>query len=278
MAGRYRNDDRKIEVKDENRSKDRKETKPRNEHKDIEEMKRELKDSLRRDCRNSNTRGGGRRGDEDPLTIDILGLKLEVHQINVASIIKFCNGMEAVDNESSGLDVSELSGLHFENSGSRRVWSKSCKNILNYTRRTREVEEPGQNHLKLLIWSTKKEVCDTNSIRINRLRWPVAFFGSNTATAHQLHSTYWKCVDVFDEHGFTVDYMIADGASTNIAFTSMLFSSDMREQKFKFFDLFDMNHSMCAIPDIMHVLKRIRNNIESSKLENNTKQGRYLYF
>lgn len=38
-----------------------------------------------------------------------------------------------------------------------------------------------------------------------------------------------------------------------------------------------MNHSMCAIKDIMHVLKRIRNNIESSKLENSTKQGRYLY-
>ncbi|CAC5381154.1 unnamed protein product [Mytilus coruscus] len=424
------------------------------------------------------------------LTIEV-GLKLEVRQINVdgvvhlASMMKFCNGMEAADNESSGLDVSELSELHLENSGSRRVWSKSCKT--------------------LLVWSTKKEVCDTctNSIRINRkrkgtnmnklvnmkkpkvlgeqninintcklpqieenkipdikltvedhndmanildqivergapenfkiifesqlqncrkglevhqrrwdpqvisvclalylrsprgyedfkksgllvlpskrllqyyknsikqttcfnednlkwmkqeannkqvsefgkhggliidemsiqddlviqktgdkwslvgmvdmdstnnnidiicngkkkvqlathalqfvfhgltgFRWPVAYFGSNTATAHQLCSTYWKCVDVLDEHGFTVDYMTADGASTIRAFTSMLFSSNMREQKFKFLDVFDMNHSMCAIQDIMHVLKRIRNNIESSKLENNTKQGRYLY-
>jgi hypothetical protein len=35
---------------------------------------------------------------------------------------------------------------------------------------------------------------------------------------------------------------------------------------------------MCAIQDIMHVLKRIRNNIESSKLENQTKPGRYLFF
>ncbi|CAC5424371.1 unnamed protein product [Mytilus coruscus] len=43
-------------------------------------------------------------------------------------------------------------------------------------------------------------------------RWPVAYFGSNIATAHQLCSTYWKCVDVLDEHGFTVDYMMADSA------------------------------------------------------------------
>lgn len=85
-------------------------------------------------------------------------------------------------------------------------------------------------------------------------------------------------MDVLDEHGFTVDYVMADGASTNRAFTNMLFSSNMREQQFKFCDIFNMNHSMCAIQDIMHVLKRIRNNIESSKLENQTKPGRYLFF
>lgn len=117
-----------------------------------------------------------------------------------------------------------------------------------------------------------------NTHRVIFFRWPVAYFGSCTATAHQLYSTYWKCVDVLDEHGFTVDYVMADGASTNRAFTNMLFSSNMREQQFKFCDIFNMNHSMCAIQDIMHVLKRIRNNIESSKLENQTKPGRYLFF
>jgi hypothetical protein len=93
-----------------------------------------------------------------------------------------------------------------------------------------------------------------NTHRVIFFRWPVAYFGSCTATAHQLYSTYWKCVDVLDEHGFTVDYVMADGASTNRAFTNMLFSSNMREQQFKFCDIFNMNHSMCAIQDIMHVL------------------------
>ncbi|XP_052097373.1 uncharacterized protein LOC127732379 [Mytilus californianus] len=138
------------------------------------------------------------------------------------------------------------------------------------------------NNIDIICNGKKKVQLATHALQfvcngLTGFRWPVAYFGSNTATAHQLCSTYWKCVDVLDEHGFTVDYMMADGASTNRAFTSMLFSSNMREQKFKFLDVFDMNHSMCAIQDIMHVLKRIRNNIESSKLENNTKQGRYLY-
>ncbi|CAG2251554.1 unnamed protein product [Mytilus edulis] len=58
-----------------NSSKDRKEAKPRNEDKDMEEMKRELKelkDSLRGDNRrnsNSYARGGGRREGGDTLTI-----------------------------------------------------------------------------------------------------------------------------------------------------------------------------------------------------------------
>ena len=37
--------------------------------------------------------------------------------------------------------------------------------------------------------------------RVIFFRWPVAYFGSCTATAHQLYSTYWKCVDVLDENG-----------------------------------------------------------------------------
>lgn len=107
-------------------------------------------------------------------------------------------------------------------------------------------------------------------------RWPVAYFGSYPATAHQLYTTFWKCVDLLDEHGFTVDYVMADGASTNRTFTNMLFQGSPRESNFIFPDVFFKGHHMCAIQDIMHVLKKIRNNIESSRGINKTGSGRYM--
>ena len=47
-------------------------------------------------------------------------------------------------------------------------------------------------------------------------RWPVAYYGSNTATAHQLFINFWDCVDALDEHGFTVDYVMFDGVYQQI--------------------------------------------------------------
>lgn len=69
---------------------------------------------------------------------------------------------------------------------------------------------------------------------------------------------------------------MADGASTNRSFTNMLFQGPPRESTFVFDDVFFKSHKMCAIQDIMHVLKKIRNNIESSRSENVSKSGRYL--
>jgi hypothetical protein len=106
-------------------------------------------------------------------------------------------------------------------------------------------------------------------------RWPVVYFGSNTATAHELYTTFWDCVDKLDEHGFCVDYLMLDGASTNRSFTSMLMK-DPRKAKYVFHDVFDHTHSICAIQDIMHCLKKVRNNIESSTLEHSKDKGRYL--
>ena len=70
---------------------------------------------------------------------------------------------------------------------------------------------------------------------------------------------------------------MADGASTNRTFTNMLFNGNPREANYIFEDVFFKSHKMCAIQDIMHVLKKIRNNIESSRKENQTKAGRYLH-
>jgi hypothetical protein len=67
-----------------------------------------------------------------------------------------------------------------------------------------------------------------------------------------------------------------DGASTNRSFTNMMFDINPRVKLFQFPDVYDFTHSICAIQDIMHVLKRIRNNIESSKLQHEQKKGRLL--
>lgn len=69
------------------------------------------------------------------------------------------------------------------------------------------------------------------------------------------------------ERGFTVDYVKLDGASTNRTFTGMLFDGHPAESNWKFHDVFDRHHQICAIQDIMHCLKKLRNNIESSKGE-----------
>jgi hypothetical protein len=103
----------------------------------------------------------------------------------------------------------------------------------------------------------------------------VVYFGSSTAKAHELYTTFWQCVDKVDEHGFTVDYVMLDGASTNRSFMNMLMANP-REKNFMFPDVFDYTHSMCFIQDIMHCLKKVRNNLESSRTENSQHGGRYL--
>jgi hypothetical protein len=101
------------------------------------------------------------------------------------------------------------------------------------------------------------------------------YFGSSTAVAHELYTTFWECVDRLDEIGFTVDYVMLDGASTNRSFMKMLMDNP-RDKKYMFSDVFFAKHSICAIQDIMHVFKKIRNNLESSCLDNQSKAGRYL--
>ncbi|KAJ8318738.1 hypothetical protein KUTeg_003829 [Tegillarca granosa] len=133
------------------------------------------------------------------------------------------------------------------------------------------------NNIDILCNGRKKVQLATHALQfvfhgLTGFRWPVAYFGSNTATAFQLYNTFWKCVDVLDENGFTVDYVMLDGASTNRAFTNILFNNGcQREKKFKFQDIYDGNHSICAIQDIMHVLKRIE-----TMIENQSQAGRYL--
>lgn len=91
-------------------------------------------------------------------------------------------------------------------------------------------------------------------------RWPVVYFGSNPATAHQLYNTFWKCVDLLDDLDVTVDYIMTDGASTNRFFATVLFPAIPVGSS----RIFTSTSIGCASSKI-HVFEDIRNNIESSK-------------
>lgn len=107
-------------------------------------------------------------------------------------------------------------------------------------------------------------------------RWPVAYYGSNPATSHQLFINFWELVDVLDEHGFTVDYAMFDGASTNRSFMNILLEDKPRANKFAARDIYNLQHRVFIIQDVKHVIKKLRNNVEASKLANKTEKGRYL--
>lgn len=107
-------------------------------------------------------------------------------------------------------------------------------------------------------------------------RWPIAYFGANPATTHQLYVNFWECLDVLDEHGFTVDYVMFDGATTNRSFMNMLLKDDPRSEKYTAQNIYDSDHQVYVIQDVKHVIKKLRNNIEASKREHKSSAGRYL--
>lgn len=80
-------------------------------------------------------------------------------------------------------------------------------------------------------------------------RWPVVYFGSNPATAHQLYNTFWKCVDLLDDLDVTVDYIMTDGASTNRLFATMLFPGNPSDSSWVFQEIYFHQHRMCFIQD-----------------------------
>lgn len=117
------------------------------------------------------------------------------------------------------------------------------------------------NNIKILADGRKNIQLATHILQyvfhgFTGFRWPVVYFASCNAKAHELYTTFWECVDKLDEFGFTTDYVMLDGASTNRAFLNMLMVNP-RESNFVFPDIYFHRHSICAIQDIMHVLKKI---------------------
>ena len=137
------------------------------------------------------------------------------------------------------------------------------------------------NSISIITTKSKKVELATHCLQymyhgFTGFRWPVCFYASNPATTHQLYLTLWECVDELDEIGFTVDYVMFDGASTNRALTSLLLNENPRGNKFMAKNIYDNTQPIFIIQDPKHVIKKIRNNVQSSSIENKSSPGRYL--
>jgi hypothetical protein len=138
------------------------------------------------------------------------------------------------------------------------------------------------NNAITIITNDKKEVkLATHCLQLTfhgyeGFRWPIAYYASNPATTHQLYINIWECVDVLNEYGFDIDYIMFDGETTNRCLTKLLLGNDIRASHFLATDIFDNSHQIAIIQDIKHVLKKVRNSILSSRNINKCAKGRYL--
>lgn len=99
------------------------------------------------------------------------------------------------------------------------------------------------------------------------------YFGANLATAHQLYTTFWKCVDLLGDMNVAVDYVMTDDASTNRSFATMLFPQTSQNSNWIFRDIYFKEHGTFKMSCTSY---KIRDNLEASKIQNKTSTGRYL--
>ena len=98
-------------------------------------------------------------------------------------------------------------------------------------------------------------------------RWPVAYYGTNNASGHQLYYTFWNLVKELFEYGFEVEYCMMDGAVMNRNFVRMMFAGDPAVHNFKATNPYYRQQKMPLVQDIKHCIKKIRNGLLSSSCE-----------
>lgn len=113
-------------------------------------------------------------------------------------------------------------------------------------------------------------------------RWPVAYYSSTTATASELYITVHEVIEALDDFGFTTDYVMMDGASTNRSLTKMVLGGGgirpYSDSNVHTKNIFNHDENIVFTQDIKHVFKKLRNGIESSRLKNMSEKGRCLRY
>ena len=128
------------------------------------------------------------------------------------------------------------------------------------------------------VWTKKKEIdLATHCLQFlycgyGGFCWPVAFYGSKNASAHQIYFTFWNlCKELF-EYGFEVEYGMLDGSVMNRNFTNLLFPSDPRKFNFCAVNPFNASQRIPIVQDIKHCIKKIRNSLLSSRSNSASKR------
>lgn len=135
----------------------------------------------------------------------------------------------------------------------------------------------GHSHnsiISLCHYLNSRVVIDKMTFLFNGWQWCIS---APIQGQHNNYTMYFKNVLICLGTGMC---MWTDGASINRKFAGMLFPhpETPRSSDFVFSDIsiFFSQHKIVYIQDMMHCLKKIRSNIERSKLQHKTKAGIYL--
>ena len=98
-------------------------------------------------------------------------------------------------------------------------------------------------------------------------RFPFAYFPSVGANAPELYVTVWEAVRKLSGYEFDIDYVCIDGASNNRALQMMHFDDkgDARAKQFSATNPYGTPSSVTFIMDYSHNIKKLRNNVYSSR-------------
>jgi hypothetical protein len=112
-------------------------------------------------------------------------------------------------------------------------------------------------------------------VGFNGFRWPVAYFSTSTAKAYEIFLTFWEVVNALTDYDFTVDFSLMDGASTNRSFVKLHFNMGPELFDYAAPNVFNPAQKVIFLQDVKHIVKKVRNGAESSRLTN-TNAGRCL--
>jgi hypothetical protein len=98
-------------------------------------------------------------------------------------------------------------------------------------------------------------------------RFPFAFFPSVGANAPELYVNVWEAIAKLLGYEFQIDYVCTDGAANNRALQMMHFNDKQqaREKNYSATNPYGSPHSVIFIMDYSHNIKKVRNNIYSSR-------------
>ena len=109
----------------------------------------------------------------------------------------------------------------------------------------------------------------------NSFRWPVAYYGSNNASGHQLYMTVWPLINTFSLYDFKMHGIMMDCSSNNHQFTRLVINAENAwERRYTTVNPYDVRSQINIIQDCKHIFIKIKfftckQNLSQSQMSNN---------